>query len=122
MSGTTKVIIGQVEVKEAVVRWTSKRPYHINYSSQEKEQTPQIRIDFNITKSTHDEKKIMVIPLFTGEWISLFAAIRHSFVLNFGFINKLFSNFMIKPDKEINLIRQAEQFTCLSGGQAHLFS
>ena len=39
LSGTTKIITRQVEMKEAVVRWTSRRSYHTNYSSQEKGHT-----------------------------------------------------------------------------------
>ena len=46
-------------------------------------------------------RKIVVIRVFIGECISLFAAIRH-FSYYIGFINKLFSNLMITPDKEIN--------------------
>ena len=57
-------------------------------------------------------RKTMVIPLFIGEWISLFAAIKHFFVLYFGFINKLFSNLMITLDKEIDF-RTSRKFYLL---------
>ena len=87
MSGTTKIIPGQVHVGRNeggnIVQWTSKRPYHVHYSSQEKGHSLIYHARF-----TSNMQKIMVIPsLLKGE--CLFAAQRLIFnFIHFGF-NKL---------------------------------
>ena len=48
-------------------------PYKLLFS---RKGTNFFSIDFNISQSLLMMRKIMVIPLFIGEWTSLFAAIR----------------------------------------------
>ena len=85
-SGTTKLITGQVEMKEAVVRWTSKPRGHTTQNTllknMKKRDKPCVLIIsvnvFNISQSlTHDEKNYGGNST-VFRWISLFAAIRRS--------------------------------------------
>ena len=78
-------------------------------------------IDFNITKSTHDEKNYGNSTV--NRWMNKSICCNETFfALYFGFINLLFPNLLITPDKEINFRIVSRKFTCLSSGQVHLFS
>ena len=67
-------------------------------------------------------RKIMVILLFVGEWISLFVAIRHfRFCKYFGFINKLFPNLMITPDKEMHFRTSRKIFLLVRWTSSFIF-
>ena len=69
-------------------------------------------------------RKIMVIPI--GEWMSLFAAIKHFFFgIIFWFYQWIVPKFHDDTGQEIwrtKIFEQAEKLIWLSGGQAHLFS
>ena len=112
--GTTKTNTGQVETKEVVVQWTSKRPYtHILLFSRKGASPPPapstvqktnrkgtnnmnkiLSIDFNVSQSLLMMNTIWYIPM------SSVCCNLDFFVLYFGFV--MFSNFLTTSDKEIN--------------------